>query len=64
MKWLAIVAVIALSGALIWWDASRTSELNAAIDALFEEERKIGAEIEALKAKIKELRERMERGEP
>ena len=60
-KWLVLVAVVVVYGALIWRDASRTSEIDAMIDALIENEEKMRAEVEEMAAKVEEVRERLAR---
>ena len=61
-KWWVLVAIAVLfGGAVIWWDASERDELDARLEALIEDSRKMRAEVEEMAAKVEEMRQRVAR---
>lgn len=51
-EWWILVAFVLLCSALIWRDASMTNEIDARIDALIEDEKKLRAQVEELQERI------------
>ena len=62
VKWWVLIAIVVLfGGAVIWWDASERDELDARLEALIEDSKRMRAEVEEMAAKVEEMRRRVAR---
>ena len=47
-SWILIAIVVLFGSIMIWWDASQRADIDASMEALLVEDRKMRAEMEAL----------------
>ena len=51
-SWILIAIVVLFGSIMIWWDASQRADIDARMEALLVEDRKLTAEVEEMAANV------------